>query len=133
MSDKINIMRDIMKNEIFKLKLKDTFVKQPCDTSALNVKAAIITSASKMSLCSGIATEEQTISELMELYGLTEEHVGSLIGMNPNYVKSITGYSVDFMDYERATVNYNVNKSNYDELYTEIANRNLNKQTEKQM
>lgn len=114
-------------------KVKHTFVKQPCDVYTLNVKAAIITAASEMAKYTDIATKEQTITELMNLYDLNEEQVGSLIGMSPTYVKSLIGYSVDFMDYSRAKVNYDSNKSEYDDIYNEIVERSLNNNMGKQM
>lgn len=65
-----------------------------------NELAAMITAATEMSTVShGISSPETTMTELLDLYGKKEDpEVTNLIGMNPTFVKSNIGYSIDFKD-----------------------------------
>lgn len=110
------------------------FIGKDIDKSASNVKAAIITAVSEMAKTSDIISKDITQEEVIELLNAKDnEEVIGLIGMSPNYVKSIIGYSVDFNDYASSMVNYNANKEAYDKLYTDINLRRLNKENAKQL
>lgn len=110
-----------MTDEMIKQKAESIFVQKDCDRMAANVRAAIITAASKMAIPASIVTEEAALEELIRVYGVQETtEVLDLIGMAPQFVKSAIGYSVDFNDLASASVNYDANKDEYDFFYREI-------------
>lgn len=99
-----------------------TFVKQEVDKTKPSVIAAILTASSEMAKCSEVATEEGTLVVLGPLFNPEgNKDIQSLVGMSPNYVRSNIGYSVDFRDPGMATVNYQAQKEQYDQIYNEVA------------
>lgn len=102
------------------------FVKKNVNLSSPNIVAAILTASSEMAKFSDIVSEEESLQILEPLFNPTgAEQVKALIGMNPNYVKSNIGYSVDFRDYASATAEYNSQKEKYDKLYNSIKNYDI--------
>ena len=104
-------------------KLSRLFVKKEVDMTADNVNAAIVTAASKMAIPSGIIGQEEVATYLGE--DLPDE-AKSLIGMGPQHVEQIIGYSVDFNDGGAAYAEYNSSKEDYDALYSSIKSLILN-------
>ena len=88
-----------------------------------NVKAAIITAASKMAIPGGIV-EENTVVDVLSKD--MSDQAKSMIGMGPQYVKQIIGYSVDFNDASAALQEYTTIKDEYDALYLYIKALKLN-------
>ena len=107
------------------IELNDLFVKQKVDYNADNVKAAMITAAAQMALATDIVSPNEVIEKLsVDL----SDNAKSLIGLSPQFVKQILGYSVNFNDYASATVEYNNNKDKYDRLYNNVKNLELQKE-----
>ena len=100
------------------------FVDKEVDMTADNVNAAIVTAASKMAIPAGIIGENEVAETLSA--DLSEE-AKSMIGMGPQYVKQIIGYSVDFNDASAALKEYTTFKDEYDALYAYIKQLSLNK------
>ena len=89
-----------------------------------NTIAAIITVASKMAINSNISTPEETSLVLQNLYKVTHnEEVLNLLGMPENYVKSLIGYAVNYNDYASSINEYNAHKEQYDKFYKNIVLR----------
>ena len=102
------------------------FVKKNVDLSLPSIVASILTAASEMAKVSSIVSEEEALEVLESLFNPTDSaQVNALIGMNPNYVKSNIGYSIDFKDYASAVTGYNAQKEKYDKLYNSIKNYDI--------
>ena len=113
------------------LQVKDLFIKKGAFADE-NVRAAAITAASKMALAGDeiLLREADVIDALKN--GLTEEGMAK-IGMGPQYVQNIIGYSVDFNDFGNASAAYNAQKEQYDNLYHNIMALNMQKSQNKEM
>ena len=109
---------------LLKLKTDKTFIKKTCDRTTNNVKAALVTVASKMAIPSEIVSEADALDVLMQVYGLVDNsEVRSLIGMEPQFVRETIGYSVDFNDASQAISAYEANRSTYDDYYRQVAQK----------
>ncbi len=130
---------DIERDMELKKLLESIFIKNSdVNLSQPNVIAAVITAASNMASVSDITNSSETLmsdivrTEGLELYGKTDdEMVNRLIGMGPQYVKPVIGYSVDFMDWNSARLNYENQKAEYDQLYTGMMERYKSHEVEK--
>lgn len=106
-------------------RLQTLFVNKEVDMTADNVNAAIVTAASKMAIPSRIIGQDEVATVLSE--DLSDQ-AKSMIGMGPQYVKEIIGYSVDFNDAGAALMEYSTLKDEYDMLYIYIKQLGLDKQ-----
>lgn len=110
-----------MANERLRSRAEVRFVRKDCDRNANNVKAAIVTAASKMANVSEIISSQDALEELILAFGIEDDQaVQDLIGMNPSFVKGAIGYSVDFQDWGAASAAYNGEKEAYDAFYTSL-------------
>lgn len=99
------------------------FVKQDVCLSSPSIIASILTASSEMAKYSDIVTKEETLEIIESLFNPTDnERVKILIGLDPNFVESSIGYSVNFSDYVSALSEYNTKKEKYDQLYNSIKN-----------
>lgn len=100
---------------------KRLFVHQEVDYTKPNVIAAIITAAMEMSKFTDFNLNDEICDILLEAFKVENvSEVESLIGMSPNFVKSVIGYSVDFTDFSRAQMVYETQKAQYDIFYSNI-------------
>ena len=104
--------------------LQMLFVNKEVDMTADNVNAAIVTAASKMSIPTGIISENE-VAEILSAD--LSDQAKSMIGMGPQYVNQIIGYSVDFNDASAALKEYTTFKDEYDALYLYTKQLGLNK------
>ena len=121
--------------ELFKLRdlASNIFVKNDADITQPRVIAAVTDAARNMSLVSGIASKEDTHDAILDAFGAKDiDYISSMVEtMSPTSVKSIIGYSVNYMDFGSAYVNYNAQKALYDALYNEV--NLINKHNEKSL
>ncbi len=126
--------------EIFKLKLKsdatNLFVNNGADITQPNVIAAITDTASNMVLATDEAISPAEVQEAMlNIFGANEnDEVRSLLGsMAPQFVKGITGFATDYMDYGAARSEYKASKQVYDNLYDglTVVSKNISDQITK--
>ena len=108
--------------DLIEVELMSCFVKEKVDLSADNVQAAMVTAAIKMANSSNIISEHQTEEKLVTFLS---DDAKKMVGMGPQYVKSIIGYSVDFNDYTKAASAYISEKDKYDKLYKDIKSYDL--------
>ena len=110
--------RKAMEDVFLKSNLENLFVKNGASVESPQVIGAIVTSAGAMALQSEKVSREDTIAELLDLYGKTDdEEVNQLVGMGPQYVSKLIGFSVNFNDYGNASLEYQQRKSQYDDIY----------------
>lgn len=113
-----------MTDEMLKLHTEKTFIKKNCDRTANNVRASLITAASKMANASDLVSEADTLDVLIDAFGVREiPEVVELIGMGPQFVKPSIGYSVDFNDVSAVMSAYNAEKETYDQYYGMVAKK----------
>lgn len=114
--------------------LRELFVKNGAELKANHELAALITAASKMARPSEIASEDDVLEVLADLYQVRgKKEVTNLVGMGPQFVKSAIGYSTDFNDLARSIMAYQAQKEEYDTLYQTIKGMVPAKNNEKEM
>lgn len=113
-----------MSDEMVKLYTEKTFIKKECDRTANNVRAALITAASKMANASELVSEADALDVLISAFGVQDTpEVMELIGMGPQFVNPSIGYAVDFNDAGVVMAAYNAEKATYDQYYGVVAEK----------
>lgn len=111
-----------MDSNNIKEKTLELFVKKECDLTQPNVLGAIITTASKMAIPSGLVSESDAVEALSEAFGVTDdEKVQLFVGIGSQFVEGITGWSVDYNDAARAQVAYEAEKGPLNSYYTLVS------------
>lgn len=102
---------------------KQLFVHKDVDLSKSNVIAAIAAAAGGMSLVADPdieASKETVINAIIQSYkkgdGSTAFEMVDM--MNPSTVKSVIGFSPDYMDFGNAYATYIAQKEEYDKLFS---------------
>ena len=75
--------------DLIEVELMSCFVKQKVDLGEANVQAAIMTAAIKMANYSNILSSHQAEGKLITFLS---DDAKKMVGMGPQYVKSIIGY-----------------------------------------
>lgn len=102
---------------------KQLFVHKDVDLSKSNVIAAIAAAAGGMSLVADPdieASKETVINAIIQSYkkGDVSTAFEMVDMMNPSTVKSVIGFSPDYMDFGNAYATYIAQKEEYDKLFS---------------
>lgn len=100
----------------------ELFVQKDVNSNDPQVIAALITAASEMSKYSEITSPEEVIEALSKIYDVIGfKEIEDMIGaLGPQFVKTIIGFPVNFVNFAQAQMAYIASNEKYNDLYQSI-------------